>query len=87
MSSLSDYMVIIGVISAAILLIYLFLESRRKPQKKEYITKELLVCTKCGFQLETSYEPGDFISMIRSKCPKCGSPMKIKAIYAVEKPQ
>jgi len=85
MSGISDYMVIIGVITAATLLAYIFLESRRKPQKKEYITKELLICTKCGFQLETNHEPGDFISMIKGKCPKCGSAMKIKAIYAVEK--
>lgn len=85
MSNIPDYIVVIGVIVAIILLLYLFLETRRKPRRKEYITKELLVCTKCEFQLETNYEPGDFISMIKGKCPKCNSAMRIKAIYAVEK--
>ncbi len=72
---------------AIILTAYLFMETRKKPKKPEYITKELLVCTKCGYQLETEYEPGDFIGMIKHKCPKCGAPMKIKAIYAIEKPE
>ncbi|ABN69994.1 hypothetical protein Smar_0894 [Staphylothermus marinus F1] len=73
------------LIGAIIMAIYLYMEARRKPKKPEYKTIEILECTKCGYKIEKEYEPGDFIGMIKGKCPKCNSPMKIKAIYAVEK--
>jgi len=77
---------IILIVTATIMLIILtYLEFRKKPKKPEYITKELLECIKCNYRLEQDFEPGDFISMYKRKCPRCGGLMKIKAIYAVEK--
>ncbi len=73
------------IITTIVMVIYLYIELRKKPQKPEYDTKTLLKCPKCGYQIEKNYELGEFIGMIKGKCPKCNTPMKIIAIYAVEK--
>lgn len=82
-----DYNIILTavIISLVLVLIQLWIESRKKPLEKEYATKTLLKCIKCGYTLERDFEPGDFITMIKYKCPKCGNPMRIEAIYAIEK--
>lgn len=67
-------------------LVYMALESRvRKQRKQEFITLEFLTCIKCGYNVEKNFEPGDFIGLIKGKCPKCGGDLKVKGIYAVEK--
>jgi hypothetical protein len=35
--------------------------------------------------VEKEFEPGDFIGMVKGKCPKCDGPMIVKAIYDVAK--
>lgn len=80
---LDTFIVLIGV-AVVILLISLYMEMKRKPRKPEYVTRELLECTKCRYRVERDFEPGDFISMYKDNCPKCGSLMKVIAIYRVE---
>ncbi len=80
-----ENLIIIIVITAVFLLITALMEFRKKSHKPEYITKELLECIKCRYTVVRDFEPGDFIPMYKGKCPKCGSPMKIKAIYNIEK--
>ncbi len=85
MISSQDAITWIAVISAIILSIYFMMESMRKPKEPEYETMEILECPKCGYTVTKEFEPGDFIGMIKGKCPKCGTPLIIKAIYEVEK--
>ncbi len=42
-----------------------------------------LQCVNCGKELEREFREGDFIGRIapNDKCPKCGSPMRVMAIY------
>jgi len=77
---------IIWLIVILILIIYLVYDTyARRPKKTEKIIRERLVCTKCGYVVEREFEPGDFIGLVKGKCPSCGGDLKIKAIYAIEK--
>ncbi len=80
-----ETIVLLITISVLTLLIMTLMELRKQPKKPEYETIELLECIQCRYRLERPFEPGDFISMYKGKCPKCGSPLRIKAIYNVEK--
>jgi len=86
-SNTLDPSTVIAVILAIVLalLVTMVRELRRKPRKPEYETVELLECSKCGYKVELLFEPGDFISMNKGKCPKCNTPLRITAIYNVEK--
>ncbi len=77
-------MLILTIIALAILIIQLYMEYRRKPKQAKYIPKELVKCRKCGYEIERDYEPGDFISLVKGKCPKCGGELIVKAIYSVK---
>lgn len=85
MSDFQDILTYIAIVSAIVITVYFFMESIRKPGEPETETRELLVCGKCDYKVETRFEPGDFIGMIKGECPKCGSHLKIKAIYDVVK--
>ncbi|MEM0002441.1 MAG: hypothetical protein QXS24_01520 [Desulfurococcaceae archaeon] len=77
---------IILLVLLILIMIYLVYDSYiKKPRKKTYVVRELLTCTKCKFNVERDFEPGDFIGIIKGKCPSCGGDLKLKAIYAVEK--
>jgi rRNA maturation endonuclease Nob1 len=84
MSYLDPYTVF-TIILVIILIVYMFMETKRKPARIEYVTRELLVCYSCGFQVERDHEPGDFIGLVKGKCPRCGGDLKIKGIYSVDK--
>lgn len=81
----SSTLTLLILIALTALIVSTYMELRKKPKKPEYITRELLECTNCKYRLETDYEAGDFISLYKRACPKCGSPMKIIAIYNIEK--
>ncbi|MEM4717732.1 MAG: hypothetical protein QXE81_03105 [Desulfurococcaceae archaeon] len=67
-------------------LLYMIYDTyRRRPRRTLYIVRESLKCTKCGLIVEREFEPGDFIGIIKGKCPTCGGDLKVKSIYAVEK--
>ncbi len=85
MINIQDTITWIAIASAIMLSAYFLAVSMRKPKQPEYETKELLACTKCGYTVEQDFEPGDFIGMIKGRCPKCGAPMAVRAIYEVEK--
>ncbi len=73
------------VLVAIALVAQLLLESRAKKKREpKYATKTLLKCTKCGYTIETDYEPGDFVGLIKRRCPKCGEPMIVYGIYDIE---
>lgn len=57
----------------------------RRPRRSIHVVRELLVCTKCNYRVEKDFEPGDFIGLIKGKCPSCNGELKIKGIYAIEK--
>ncbi len=84
-----DYnlIVIIVLLTVTILFIQLLLETRRKPREPKTVTRTLLKCTACRETIETNYEPGDFIGLIKGQCKKCNSPLKVTAIYDVEIPE
>ena len=79
-----NFIIIIIIVSLIIVLIQLFMELRRRPSPREFITKTLLKCQKCGFRVERDFEPGDFVSMTKGKCPRCGYMMYVEAIYSIE---
>lgn len=80
-----ETLVLVIIISVITLLVITIIELRKHPKKPEYETLELLECTHCKYRVEQLFEPGDFISMYKGKCPKCNAPLKIKAIYSIEK--
>jgi len=84
-----DYnlIVIIVLLTVTILFIQLLLETRKKPREPKTVTRTLLKCTSCGETIETNYEPGDFIGLIKGQCKKCNSPLRVTAIYDVEIPE
>ena len=77
-------LLIVIILGVTVILLQLYIESRRKPRELPRITRTLLKCTKCGNVLEIDYEEGDFISLVKGKCSRCGAPMKIQAIYTIE---
>jgi len=81
----SDLLVLLIVLTAATLLAMTLMELKKRPKKPEYETRELLECVNCKYRIEAPFEPGDFITMRKGKCPKCGTQLKIIAIYDVEK--
>ncbi len=80
-----DMIYYLAIIAAIGLAVYFLLETSRRPKEPETETKELLKCIKCGYTIEKEYSVGDFIGLVKDKCPKCGSPLKIIAIYDVVK--
>ncbi len=63
---LSQDMIYYLLIAIAVALtIYFLLETTTKPKEPETETKELLTCPKCGYSVEKTFEPGDFIGMIK----------------------
>jgi len=80
---LTDFAWLVLLIIIIIYMIY-DLYSRR-PKRSITYTRETLVCTKCGLNVERDFEPGDFIGLVKGKCPSCGGNLKIKAIYSIEK--
>lgn len=74
------------IIAVSLTILFLIYDTyRRRPRRTIYITRELLVCTKCNYRVERDAEPGDFIGLLKGKCPSCGGDLKITGIYAVEK--
>jgi rRNA maturation endonuclease Nob1 len=79
---------VILLVVMLILIIYMIYDMySRRPRRKTYHVKETLICTKCKYVVEREFEPGDFIGLIKGKCPTCGGDLKVKAIYAIEKEQ
>lgn len=77
---------VILLIALIIVISYLIYDSyTRRPRRSIYIVRELLECTRCKLTIERESEPGDFIGLIKGKCPSCNGDMKIKGIYAIEK--
>lgn len=78
-----EYLVLLVLL--LLMLIYLVYESYSKRLRKPiYAIRELLVCNKCNYRIEKDFEPGDFIGLIKGKCPRCGGELKLRGIYAVE---
>ncbi|MEM0355530.1 MAG: hypothetical protein QXO78_02125 [Desulfurococcaceae archaeon] len=78
--------IIMIILFAILLIITVISEFRKRSRLVEYVTRELVECSICKYSYEEEYEPGDFISMIKGTCPKCGKGvLKIRAIYSVEK--
>lgn len=81
-----EYSSIIAIVLFLIIVLYLVYESySRRPRKTVYVVRELLVCVKCNYRVEKDFEPGDFIGLVKGKCPQCGEDLKLKGIYAVER--
>jgi len=73
------------IVLLLVIIIYMLYEVyARKPRRTLYHVRELLVCKRCSYRLERDFEPGDFIGLIKGKCPKCGGELKLQGIYAVE---
>ncbi|MEZ0290510.1 MAG: hypothetical protein ABWJ42_05410 [Sulfolobales archaeon] len=58
-------------------------ESEKKTQKPKVYTE--ISCVKNDYSESREFVPGDYVGKILEdrKCPKCGSPLYIKGIYAV----
>jgi len=70
-----------------LLVFYLVYESylkKKREENKKYVTRELLMCSNCNHIIEKTFEPGDFIGLVKDQCPRCGGKMKITEIYNVE---
>ncbi len=80
----TNLLIMVIILTVIILVIQLLLETRKKPREPKTITRTLLKCTSCGETIETNYEPGDFIGLIKGQCRKCGAPLKITAVYDIE---
>ena len=53
---------------------------KRKKQLKP-VLKTRLECLNCGYRVEREYRRGDYIGKVEGKCPKCGSPLVVTAVY------
>lgn len=81
-----DYSNILLLVAIIIMVAYLIYESyRRRPRRTPLVVRELLVCTSCSYRVERDFEPGDFIGLIKGRCPSCGGDLKLKGIYSVER--
>lgn len=70
-----------------LIVFYLIYDSYLKKKREEstkYVTREVLICLNCNYKVEKDFEPGDFIGLVKGKCPRCGGGMKIKGIFSVE---
>jgi len=64
--------------------IYDYYLKKKREESTKYVTRELLMCLNCNYRVEQDFEPGDFIGLVKGRCPNCGGLMKIKAIFSVE---
>ncbi len=59
--------------------------SKMRAQKEEREQKIFthLECVNCGWKLEREFREGDYVGRVspNDKCPKCGSSMRVMAIY------
>ncbi len=70
--------VIVATVIKALLDVY------RRPKEPVSTVKTLLKCTKCDYIEEVDYQQGDFIGLLKGKCPKCSSSLKVRGIYVIE---
>ncbi|MEM1642927.1 MAG: hypothetical protein QW369_05215 [Desulfurococcaceae archaeon] len=60
------------------------LDVYRRPKEPVIVMKTLLKCIKCDYVKEVDYQQGDFIGLLKGKCPNCSSSLKVRGIYAIE---
>ncbi|MEM4481153.1 MAG: hypothetical protein QXK88_02295 [Desulfurococcaceae archaeon] len=81
-----DYSSLLFLVVFVIIAAYFIYESyRKRPRKTAYVVRELLVCMSCNYRVERDFEPGDFIGLIKGKCPSCGGDLKLRGIYSIER--
>jgi len=56
----------------------------RRKELKVRKTYTLLKCQECSYEAEREFKEGDYVGKIEGKCPKCGGPLVIYAIYDKE---
>ncbi|MEZ0394657.1 MAG: hypothetical protein ABWK00_06425 [Desulfurococcaceae archaeon] len=81
----SDLFTWISLVLFLVLLLALFLEFNKRPRRVDFVTRELLRCSRCGFELERDYEAGDLIGSRRGTCPRCGGELVVRGIYAIDR--
>ncbi|MCS7128333.1 MAG: hypothetical protein N3E36_04035 [Sulfolobales archaeon] len=60
------------------------LDVYRRPKEPVTVVKTLLKCIECDYIQEVDYQQGDFIGLLKGKCPKCSSSLRVRGIYAIE---
>lgn len=74
------------LVAFILIVLYMLYDTyKRRPKKTIQMVRESLKCIKCGLVVEKEFEPGDFIGLLKGKCPTCGGDLKIHAIYSIEK--
>ncbi len=80
------------VFTLAFLVILLLLMTMSRQEAKPRIVKPdiktALICTSCGTKTIREFREGDYISKEADseKCPRCGGPLVIDAIYTEQLP-
>lgn len=77
-------MILIIIMLIAMILPNLLRSGEEKKTSKPKVYTELS-CVKEDYSETREFVPGDYVGRIfeERKCPKCGSPMYVKGIYAV----
>ncbi len=71
--------VLAGLVAMTTTMMLFNVKKKKNEEEKKFIT--VVKCPKCGFTKTRDWKEGDFVGMVEGKCPKCGSLMKIHAIY------
>ncbi len=69
------------LLAALMLLPLLVLKPRPSEEKKVEKTVTVLRCYDCGYQVEREFRKGDYVGKLVGKCPRCGAPLYVHAIY------
>ncbi len=81
----SSTMMFLGLIGVLLLFTVFFRLLTRTSTTPQKITLTVLKCTKCAFQSIRNFQVGDYIPKVVGKCPSCGGPFQVEAIYVEEK--
>lgn len=81
----SSFTMLLGFLGFLLIFLALLRLLTRIPTPTKRVTLTVIQCTKCAFKNIRNFQVGDYIPKIVGKCPSCGGPFQIEAIYVEEK--
>lgn len=75
------YIAMLAVLLILLAVPLLALRSLPRKRREEEQTIVVLKCYKCGYTTQRLFRRGDYVGKIEGKCPSCGAPLYIHAIY------
>ncbi len=79
---ITSLMNLLLLLMAVFLAVTLILSAKQQRREKP-VLRTRLECLRCGYSVEREYKRGDYIGLTEGRCPKCGGPLVVTAVYEV----